>query len=524
MGICESKTNQVIPPKNQIIQPKIQVIQPKLSESIKLTKSLKRNSSLQLSRINNELKRSNLSKVQSLKLYEKLDKDISTILSESICKIIIGSQMKKIIGTGFLVNFELDQEFFYCLITNSTIITNEIINNKNQIYLSYFNGNKPTNIHLDQNKRYIKTFNDINLDVTVVEILDGDNISKDNFLFPEPEIAINNNLINSSIYIPHHLNENELKNVGGIIKEIDKNKFRYISNAIKSSPGSPIFLENCVNVLGIHESQKENSANFIYPVINILKNDIRNKRNIGNYMNGKYVWEDGKYYMGQFQNNLPNGKGIKYYPNGNILYEGDFINGKFEGNGKYNYDNGNYFIGKYKNGLRIGKGIIYYNNGSVMFEGEYVNGEKEGNGKYIWEDGQYYLGQWKNSLRHGKGILYYSNGNIKYEGEFFNDKLEGNGKYIWRDGEYFLGQYKTGLRSGKGIMYYHNGKIKYEGDFVNDNFEGNGKYIWEDGEYYEGQFKNDLSEGKGTIYYSNGKIKYQGDWINDEFVGKQYYY
>ena len=47
MGICESKTNQVIPPKDQIIQPKIQVIQPKLSESIKLTKSLKRNSSLQ---------------------------------------------------------------------------------------------------------------------------------------------------------------------------------------------------------------------------------------------------------------------------------------------------------------------------------------------------------------------------------------------------------------------------------------------------------------------------------------------
>ena len=39
--------------------------------------------------------------------------------------------------------------------------------------------------------------------------------------------------------------------------------------------------------------------------------------------------------MGEIKNNLPNGKGIEYYSNGNILYDGDFINGKFKGNGKF---------------------------------------------------------------------------------------------------------------------------------------------------------------------------------------------
>ena len=48
----------------------------------------------------------------------------------------------------------------------------------------------------------MKSFTDIGLDITVVEILDEDDISKDYFLYPESEEYINNNLINNSIYIP----------------------------------------------------------------------------------------------------------------------------------------------------------------------------------------------------------------------------------------------------------------------------------------------------------------------------------
>ena len=93
------------------------------------------------------------------------------------------------------------------------------------------------------------------------------------------------------------------------------------------------------------------------------------------------------------------------------------------------------------NGLRHGKGKDYYKNGSIKYEGDFVNGKFEGNGKYIWEKGEYYIGQWKNELRHGKGIEYYKNGSIKYEGDFVNDKFEGNGKYIWENGEYYIGQF-----------------------------------------------------------------------------------
>ena len=80
------------------------------------------------------------------------------------------------------------------------------------------------------------------------------------------------------------------------------------------------------------------------------------------------------------------------------------------------YDNGDYFIGEYKNSLRNGKGILYYKNGNIQYEGDYVNGKSEGNGKYIWEDGTYYIGEWKNGLFNGKGKEYYS---LKYINALF---------------------------------------------------------------------------------------------------------
>ena len=34
--------------------------------------------------------------------------------------------------------------------------------------------------------------------------------------------------------------------------------------------------------------------------INIIRNDTK-KKNKSNYKNGKYIWEDGKYYISEFK-------------------------------------------------------------------------------------------------------------------------------------------------------------------------------------------------------------------------------
>ena len=107
-------------------------------------------------------------------------------------------------------------------------------------------------------------------------------------------------------------------------------------------------------------------------------------------------------------------------------YRNQLINYKREGNGKYIWEDGEYYIGQFKNGVANGKGIIYYSNGNIRYEGDWIIGKKEGYGKLILKNGEYYIGQFKNDLANGKGILYYSNGNIKYEGNWINDEFVGN--------------------------------------------------------------------------------------------------
>ena len=78
-----------------------------------------------------------------------------------------------------------------------------------------------------------------------------------------------------------------------------------------------------------------------------------------NSKNKRYTYLNNDYYRGPLKNGLPNGKGIRYYPNGNIRYEGDFVVGKAKGQGKYTWENGNYYIGQWLNDKKHGKGKKY---------------------------------------------------------------------------------------------------------------------------------------------------------------------
>ena len=374
MGICESSNNTT---DNN-----------KPTENIMTSEQTKINQPLPMMQTNMRIDRIQENIIDKIRGFDDKETIKDSNVSKAVCKIkleaIMDNGVANKIGSGFLLKFYVDQEIFYCLVSNRHILSKDKINN-NMIYIFYDNELKGANIELDKNKRYIKSFKD--LDITIVEIKEEDKISKDCFLFPEDEYKINNKLINNNIYIPQYPEGKELKNAKGIIKAINKYEITHLANTKYGSSGSPILLENRNRVIGIHKEGKidntENYGDFIYPAINIIKNEIKEIRNKGKYINGKYIYNDGKYYIGQFKNNLMHGKGIDYYSNGNILYEGDFVNDKYEGYGKYIWENGEYYIGQEKNGLSHGKGIDYYSNGKIKYEGDFVNDKYEGYGKYI---------------------------------------------------------------------------------------------------------------------------------------------
>ena len=61
------------------------------------------------------------------------------------------------------------------------------------------------------------------------------------------------------------------------------------------------------------------------------------------------------------------------------MYEGDFVNGKYEGHGKFYFDTGIYYIGEWKNNIMHGKGKLYDKEGQIMEEGIWNNGEYQFN-------------------------------------------------------------------------------------------------------------------------------------------------
>lgn len=64
------------------------------------------------------------------------------------------------------------------------------------------------------------------------------------------------------------------------------------------------------------------------------------------------LYDNGRLYEGEWQNDKKFGRGFELNPNGN-RYEGYFINGKCEGYGTYIWYNGEIYDGQWMDGLKV---------------------------------------------------------------------------------------------------------------------------------------------------------------------------
>ena len=329
---------------------------------------------------------------------KQIDKNILKV-GPSVCKIIT----KLSDGTGFLIQLNINNNKLFCLMTNEHVIQREMVANKENVEIKYDYESKGIKINLDNTKRLIKDFQEINIDAIIVEILPKDNIEENYFL--SPEIDNIKNIKDNRIYIPQYPAGNNFCYSTGYIEEIKGIEITHKSTTKNGSSGSPIFLENSIKVIAIHKegnkTKPENYGNFIYPIIQELqKNNIINKNNNNTdkkEVNINYYYNDGQYYVGPVLNGFPNGKGKIYYKNGDLYYDGDFKNGIKEGNGKIFFENGVlYYDGQFTNDQITGKGKYYYDNG--YYDGDLVNGKRHGKGKYYWKDGEIYEGDYVNDI------------------------------------------------------------------------------------------------------------------------------
>ena len=203
----------------------------------------------------------------------------------------------------------------------------------------------------------------------------------------------------------------------------------------------------------------------------------------GEYKNGQRNGKGKEYdnygklsFEGEYLNGKRNGKGKEYYEDEKlkIKFEGLYLNDKEWIGTRYTYDGDGIIIYKLNNNNSKGKEYDYNNN--LIFEGEYLNGKRNGKGKeYNYKGDLEFEGEYKNDLKwtgkgydqmnniiyeikDGKGLIkkyhLYMN-KLSYEAEYLNGKRFGKGKEYNVFGILiFEGEYLFGKRNGKGKEYY----------------------------------------------------------------------
>ena len=74
-------------------------------------------------------------------------------------------------------------------------------------------------------------------------------------------------------------------------------------------------------------------------------------------------------------------------------------------------------------------GQIYNGDGQLMYEGEIMNGICHGKGNYFFPGGEKYVGNFVNGKMEGNGTFYWDDG-CRWEGTFSNNKLNGSGTFF----------------------------------------------------------------------------------------------
>jgi hypothetical protein len=115
---------------------------------------------------------------------------------------------------------------------------------------------------------------------------------------------------------------------------------------------------------------------------------------------------------------------------------------------------------------------------SIVYEGEFVDGFFEGHGSLRREGTDYDCeGEWKKSKLHGYSKMTFESGHT-YEGEMQIDMRDGQGTYTWANGDRYEGEWKNDMRNGSGKRFYKVGQI-YEGNWKDGKIDGQGTFKWD---------------------------------------------
>ena len=210
-------------------------------------------------------------------------------------------------------------------------------------------------------ERIILDFQESNIDIAIIEIIPKDKIHDSFFLSPHSNIN-EDEIIDKDIQVIQYPNGGALAySEGKITGNATNFPFLFFHEASTKfgSSGSPIVLKGEEKIIGIHrgsvQGKKKNAGILIGAVVNAV-NEYKK-----------------------------NGYGIEYYENGDLKYEGNFLDDEYDGkNGKFIDEKKQTYLGTFKKGKKNGDFIIVKGENDITeckFKDDELIGKENSNNK-----------------------------------------------------------------------------------------------------------------------------------------------
>ena len=211
--------------------------------------------------------------------------------------------------------------------------------------------------------------------------------------------------------------------------------------------------------------------------INVFGSYTNYVRNYTNILVSNEVFEEKRY------ENIGRGIGGGFHDNGQLRYEGSFIDDNPSGIFLYYSDRGILEANlEYFNEGKSASAYLYYANGKVQAVGLYQNELKAQLWKYYdIKENLLREENYENGKLEGMTTLYYPDGNILEKSSYLADKKDGKSLHYHRNGQLKLSaNYKADKLEGSYTFYNSSGVKKYSGKYLNDIKDGIWKYYKDD--------------------------------------------
>ena len=190
--------------------------------------------------------------------------------------------------------------------------------------------------------------------------------------------------------------------------------------------------------------------------------------------------------------------------------------------GSYTFSNGNMYVGEWENDEPNGQGTVTTADGK-KYVGEYRDGLRNGHFTVNYENGDKFVGEFRDNKRDGRGTYTYADGN-KYLGEFKDGNFHGHGVFTTTNSHHYVGEYRDDKRNGRGFYVFDNGRADFCRYIDDEDSNCTGSDVYDVAPILSQKFRN-LPEYRRkrvqTNLSSHGLYtsSIDGKWGKNTFVG-----